>query len=295
MPSRACSRVPAVNAGPKHYFTHLPDNLPCLFESGLLLMSNDKPAFFISDAHLGIECPGYDARGRNLAAFLQELRGRAGSLFIVGDLFDFWVEYAHAIRPVYFNVLHHLRNLIETGTVVHYLAGNHDFALGPFLRNTIGMHTYFDHLELVLQGKKLHLHHGDGLIAGEAGYRVLRSFLRNPVLQACYKLMHPNIGVPLAKFFSGSSRHLFTRRCSEDKLAAYRNEARKLLSRGSDIVIFGHSHHAELLRLDGAIYCNTGEWIRRYTYAKLEEGELTLWEYFSDKPTQPFVGSSGEK
>jgi UDP-2,3-diacylglucosamine hydrolase len=253
-------------------------------------------AYFISDAHLGIPFRGHEGREEQLVRFLEKIRTEhASHLFIVGDLFDFWVEYRHAIRPAYFTALHHLRALVDAGTTVHYLAGNHDFALGPFLEKTIGMKIHSDHLELSLQGKTLHLHHGDGLVASDVGYRLLRAVLRNPVLQALYKLLHPNIGVPLANLFSGSSRHILKRRCGERKLKQYRALARRYLAQGSDIVVFAHTHLPELRTFGGKMYCNTGEWIRRYTYAKLESGHLSLWEYFPDRAAQELPMAPEEK
>ena len=258
-------------------------------------MNNTKPAYFISDAHLGIACPGYEAREQHLAEFLGSLHGRADSLFIVGDLFDFWVEYAHAIRPVYFSILHHFKSLIDAGTSVHYLAGNHDFALGPCLRDAIGMNLYTDHLTITMQGKKLHLHHGDGLIRQEVGYRFLRFVLRNKVNQTLYKMLHPDIGVALAMFFSGGSRHFFRKKCSEKRKQQYRSLARKYLAGGDDIVIFAHTHSPELHNWDGKWFCNTGEWIRRYIYAKLDDGTISLWQHFPNKAAQPLAPAEESK
>ena len=54
--------------------------------------------FFVSDAHLGVEGEDREAaRTARLHEFLNSLPGRAASLYIVGDLFDFWFEYRAAI------------------------------------------------------------------------------------------------------------------------------------------------------------------------------------------------------
>ena len=47
------------------------------------------PCYVFSDAHLG----GADAESeQSLLTFLRHLDGRAGSLLVNGDLFDFWFE-----------------------------------------------------------------------------------------------------------------------------------------------------------------------------------------------------------
>ncbi len=237
--------------------------------------------YFVSDAHLGIRMDGYDNRQERLFAFFDAISVDARALYIVGDLFDFWIEYKHCIRPDYFAVVSRLRNLVEKGVEVHYLAGNHDFALGPFLRDTVGLHIHLDHFETVIQGRKVHLYHGDGLVKKDVGYRILKRILRNPVNQNLYKLLHPDIGVPLASFFSGNSRKMLANWLTEEKLEEYRNNARVLL-KSSDIVVFGHTHKPEIRRYGDKTYVNTGEWIRRYTFAKMKEGTIGLWEWFSD-------------
>ena len=60
------------------------------------------PCFVISDAHLG--AADFDAE-RKLVAFLRHLPGRAGSLLINGDLFDFWFEWKTVIPRGHFRTL----------------------------------------------------------------------------------------------------------------------------------------------------------------------------------------------
>jgi UDP-2,3-diacylglucosamine hydrolase len=242
-------------------------------------------AYFISDAHLGIPVPGHNDRQKHLFSFLDEIEDSAEALYIVGDLFDFWIEYKHAIRPDYFAVVARLRRLVDSGVELHYLAGNHDFALGPFLRDTVGLCIHLDHVETTIQGKRVHLYHGDGVVKKDVGYRILKRVLRNPVNQRLYKLLHPDIGVPLASFFSGNSRKMLADWLTEKRLEEYRCCARSLLE-NNDIVIFGHTHKPEVRKYGNGVYINTGEWIRKYTFAKMENGTAGLWEWFPDRLAQ---------
>ncbi len=242
-------------------------------------MRDCGPVYFVSDAHLGAPIPGKQRRESDLFAFFSSMLGDARALFIVGDLFDFWIDYRHAVRPDYFEALYWMKRLIEDGIEVHYMAGNHDFALGPFLSERLGVIIHDDHYETQLQGYRVHIYHGDGIIAADWGYRLLRVVLRNKFNQRLYKLIHPDCGIPLAHFCSMSSRKYLRVKPHPDRLKEYRQEAGKLLDRGNDIVIFGHTHMPEFSRLKAGVYCNTGEWIRRYTYARLDNGTLSLREY----------------
>lgn len=236
-------------------------------------------AYFISDAHLGVNVPGHNHRQQDLLSFLSGIRDSASHLFILGDFFDFWIEYPGLIRSDYFTAVHALRCLVESGTEVHYLAGNHDFALGPFLPDTVGVRTHPDSLDITIQGRALHLFHGDGLLRFDVGYRFLRKVLRNRLYQRLYKMLHPTLGIALANRCSRASRLVTGPARREWFLAEYRAAAKKILGGHPDIVMFGHTHRAEIAVASGKVYCNTGEWIREYTYARLRDGTLTLWRH----------------
>jgi UDP-2,3-diacylglucosamine hydrolase len=242
-------------------------------------VNSEKKAYFISDAHLGVKLSLCDEREEHLLKFLKNIHSSAEYLFILGDLFDFWIEYRNAIRPVYFPVLHELKNLAEAGVKIHYMAGNHDFALGNFLTDKIGICIHDNSLQIELQGKRLFLQHGDGVAPSDFGYRILRRVLRNPVNLRLYKLIHPDLGVRLAELFSGSSRQYFRRRFTGRMRAQYLAAAQKILEQGNDIVMFGHTHTPEVHVSPKGIYCNIGEWLRKYYYVTLKDGVLERWEY----------------
>jgi UDP-2,3-diacylglucosamine hydrolase len=242
--------------------------------------------YFVSDAHLGVPMAGHERREEELLRFLSSIADTAEHLVILGDLFDFWIEYPGLVRAEHFGALHALRTIADGGTRIHYMAGNHDFALGPFLTREIGIQVHPDHADIELQGKRVHLFHGDGLLKADVGYRILRRILRNPVNQFLYKLLHPSLGIALASRCSRASRKHFRFTVTETDLNEYRAAAYPYFDAGSDIVVFGHTHYGEILTGNGKTYCNTGEWIRRYNYATLDGGEMSLWRYLPDRPAE---------
>jgi UDP-2,3-diacylglucosamine hydrolase len=170
-----------------------------------------------------------------------------------------------------------LAALRRGGTRVHYIAGNHDFALGPFLTDELGLVVYPHSFEGELQGKRLHVCHGDGLLRIDVGYRIMSRMLRSRLNQRLYRMLHPTLGIGLAAWVSALSRRTSRGPLSESILSEYRRQAGRVLARGFDAVVYGHTHYPELYCGAQGTYCNTGEWMRQYTYAKLEAGELTLW------------------
>ena len=248
-------------------------------------MPERDTVYFISDAHLGIDFGAAGAREAHLIKFLRSSADRMSHLFIVGDLFDFWVEYREAIRPVFFNILHVLRSLVESGIQIHYLAGNHDFALGSFLPEKIGIQLHYEGYRTTLQGKVVHIQHGDGLLASDVAYRVLKRIQRNKTNQRLFRLLHPNLGVLIAQSMSLKSRNSKREEQAVENLPEYRDYARRITEQGPDIVILGHTHHPGLHHFsNGKVYCNTGEWIHRYTFGKLFKGRMQLFEHIPGNP-----------
>ncbi len=254
-------------------------------------MTNQPSAYFLSDVHLGVNLEGYEQREKDLYRFLDTVENGA-ELYILGDLFDFWIDYRHSIRPDYFLALHHLKCLCDRNVSIHYLAGNHDFALGTFLTDTLKIKVYTGAIRTQIQGKSVYLCHGDGLLPHDKIYRLLRRVLRSPFNQYIYKLLHPNIGVSLGTFFSFTSR---SQRAdpSAKRLEEYCDVAEQLLSKHDcEYVMFGHTHSPAFHRFEnGRVYCNTGEWIKQYTYAHLQKGVLRLMRYNPDQGSVEYEGS----
>ena len=113
-----------------------------------------KPAYFISDLHLGAQYrKAYPDREMLLHRLLDQVASQGSHLFILGDLFEFWMEYRSFIPKGHFRTLAALERLASRGVEVHYLSGNHDFNLGGFFREHLGVTVHAGPLEVTLQVK----------------------------------------------------------------------------------------------------------------------------------------------
>lgn len=239
-------------------------------------MSAGQALYFFSDAHLGLDSRPREAdRERRLHAFLTSLPGRASAVYIVGDLFDFWFEYRTAIPRQHFQTLAVLGDVRAAGVEIHYLPGNHDFWLGTFFSDELGIQTHPGPVVVEAQGRRIWLHHGDGLIGGDLGYRVLKKVIRHPVSIGLYGLLHPDLGIPLAHWVSNWSRHSRADRPPDgDRL--WREIALPRFAEGYDTVMVGHFHHAWERRERERVMFVLGDWMDHFTYVTLRGGELTL-------------------
>ncbi|MCK5125765.1 MAG: UDP-2,3-diacylglucosamine diphosphatase [candidate division Zixibacteria bacterium] len=236
--------------------------------------------YFLSDAHLGAEDDKNESiKIKKLFDFLNMVEGNGEKLYILGDLFDFWFEYKHAIPKQHLKAVFKLASLAESGVEIHYITGNHDFWLGDFLEKEVGITIHRDQLEVNENGLKLFLIHGDGLSPADWKYRIfVRSILRNRLAIALYRLLPPDWGIPFAKKMSSSSRNHTSGR-NIDFTKDYELYAESKFAEGYDAVLIGHVHQPAFKKFENGIYINTGDFYYHFSYAKLENSCLTLEQY----------------
>ena len=233
------------------------------------------PAYFISDAHLGVNPPGaVPDREKMLLDFLQGIRGKASHLVIVGDLFEFWYEYNDYVNRNHFELFFVLHELVRSGCEVHLLRGNHDFAYGDFFPKSLGVQVHRS-LVLEIQGKKVYFHHGDGVAKSDRGYRIMRRILDMPLNRWLFRQIHPDRGMALARFVGRNSRKIGESR--EINLEEYLEWGASILKRKKcDICIHGHHHIAGIWDVKGGVVASPGEWIWKPAILRMEDGGLSL-------------------
>lgn len=235
--------------------------------------------YFLSDAHLGsLTAPEPDLRERKLVDFCDHIEKNARALWLLGDLFDFWFEYARAVPARHFRALAALHRLVRGGVEVAHVAGNHDFWKGRYLTEEVGIRVYDEPLTVELDGLTVHLAHGDGITRHASGHSLFRKVTRHPLSRRLYSLLHPNLGIALALRISRLSRRRIEDQLDLDAVAErYRNAAGELLALAPyRALVVGHTHRADIALFNGKTYVNTGNWITDFNYAVLEEGHFSL-------------------
>lgn len=235
--------------------------------------------YFFSDVHLGMRSDRAEKhREKKLLRFLDHVALYGDRLFIVGDLFDFWFEYRTVIPRGYMGVLSALGQLKELGKELHYIAGNHDFWVRDFLTRELEVQVHFEPLDCTLEGRRFYINHGDGLAKDDKGYRLLKRVFRNRFNIFLYSLLHPDVGIPLAKWVSHFSRHHTAQSGIPDD-SDYLALAMEKFQEGFDYAIFGHLHYPILQMYGEKTYVVLGDWIEYFTYALYDGHDLQLLKW----------------
>jgi UDP-2,3-diacylglucosamine hydrolase len=242
----------------------------------------DAPCYVISDVHLGHASAEIE---RSLISFLRAMPGRAGSLLINGDLFEFWFEWKTVVPRAGVRVLAALMDLRDAGIPVHMLAGNHDCWGGEVLREA-GVDFQLGAWTGSLAGWRARVEHGDGLREREdRGYRALRHVLRNRLAIRAFGALHPDLASRLAMGSSHASRSYAPR----DEGRGLRAVAERALAAepALELLVYGHSHVAALERMpSGNVYANAGSWLDAPTYLVVTPERIAMrrWQGSAEGP-----------
>ncbi|HEY5125320.1 MAG TPA: UDP-2,3-diacylglucosamine diphosphatase [Ignavibacteria bacterium] len=250
--------------------------------------------YFISDVHLGFGSREVNReKEKILIRFLEEIRKDAKEIFIVGDLFDFWIEYRQVVPKGHYRLLTKISEIVESGIKINYFSGNHDFWRGKYFKAEFGIEIINVPIEIEIKGKKFFISHGDGLSFNDTGYKILKKILQNRVSQFLYSWVHPDIGIWLAKKSSSTSRD-YTSQKDYSKKDGMTEFAEQKTNEGFDFVIFGHRHFPLRKDFQNGTYINLGDWIRNFSYGVFEEGKFTLARYYDKKNNKFLSISEGE-
>lgn len=241
-----------------------------------------KKIYFISDFHLGVpDRISSLEREKKVVRWLDMIRHDVQILYLMGDVFDYWFEYSHAVPKGYVRLLGKLAELADSGVEIHYFTGNHDMWVFDYLPEEIGLQLHREPIQKEYNGFKFYLGHGDGLGPGDHGYKFIKKVFANPVSQWLFARIHPNSGIRLMQYFSKKSRiaagDTDEKFMGEDKEWLIIHSKEILKKEHFDYFIFGHRHLPLDIQLnERSRYINLGEWINHHTYAVFDGYTLKL-------------------
>jgi UDP-2,3-diacylglucosamine hydrolase len=244
-----------------------------------------KKTYFASDFHLGTNgrLPSRE-RERQIVRWLDDICKDAEALYLVGDIFDYWFEYGQVTPKGFVRLLGKLAELRDGGLPVYYFIGNHDMWMFRYLEEELDIPVYRAPVLREINGRRFFIGHGDGLGPGDYGYKFIKRVFSNPVSQWFFARLHPNTGIRLMKFFSGTSRQ-----ANPSAPDFYGEEKERLLqfcnqqldNQDIDFFIFGHRHLPIDFTLKNAKsrYVNLGDWLLFNSYAVFDGECLELLFY----------------
>ena len=255
--------------------------------------------YFLSDAHLGSRAvEDFAGHQQRLVDLLRTMSADATAIYLLGDMFDFWYEYAwrDASKEQYRPFLDTLRRLTDSGVKVHYFIGNHDIWTFGWLARETGVTVHRGPLTQTVCGKVVYMAHGDGIVPAHylqtfpkpirkkiRRFMRLRALFHHPIPQALFRLVPPAWGNSFGYEWARKSRlKELAHPCpykgeNAEELVLYAKEQEQQ-GNHHDYYIFGHRH----IELDLQIARDSrvvilGDCWRLWTYARMDEkGNIIL-------------------
>lgn len=246
-----------------------------------------KPVYFLSDAHLGsLAIKHGRTQERRLVRFLDSIKEKAGAVYLLGDIFDFWYEYKYVVPRGYTRLLGKLSELSDLGVEVHFFTGNHDIWAFDYLAKECGVILHFKPVTIEMGDKVFFLAHGDGLGDPDPKFKFLRWLFHNRLAQALFSAVHPRwtqqVGLTWAKY--SRLKHE-----AEDPPVYLGEDREHLVLYAKDYLrthpdvnffIFGHRHiELDLMLSRTARVLILGDWITQFTYAVFDGNQLWMENY----------------
>ena len=194
---------------------------------------------FIADLHLTPQRP---ASSMWFDRFMNTTGQLISELYILGDLFEYWVGDDASDQLGHQQVEATIRAVSDRGTKIYFIHGNRDFLIGQDFAQRTGCELLPDPSVVSLGGLKVVLSHGDHLCTDDVEHQKARSqmlsskwkvaFLENPIdarIDTAESLRHQSENVKKTK--------------SMEIMDVNQDAVETLMRReNADILIHGHTH-----------------------------------------------------
>lgn len=234
---------------------------------------------FISDAHLG----GFseEENGRIEAELVQLInycQRKEIALTILGDLFDYWMEYPETVPRLGKKLLNRFESYNQAMGPTLFITGNHDNWTGEHLPDR-GFKVEGEHQILSFGEHNVMVLHGDGIADHQLSlprpplHRLLRS---DAFIKIYQKIFPPKTGIQIMKYFSRFSRLLEWKEDNEREQKLNQWAEKTIRRKDVDIIICGHDHIPRKEHFDFGTYINLGTFYRHRTMAYYNNGSVSL-------------------
>jgi UDP-2,3-diacylglucosamine hydrolase len=193
---------------------------------------------FISDLHLDDSRPAIVAQ---FERFLGDVAPGADALYILGDLFEYWVGDDSLGLPLQDRIVRSLRQAARRQTV-HFMHGNRDFLVAQGFARATGIQLLPDPTVVDLYGTRVVLMHGDTLCTDDAAYQAFRARVRDPEWQRATLARPLEERLAMARGLRSESEGAKQAKPMEIMDVALAAVEQAFADSGCDVMIHGHTH-----------------------------------------------------
>lgn len=236
---------------------------------------------FISDVHLGALSESETADlEEEIIQIINFCESHDYTIHILGDLFDYWMEFPNYTPPIGQNVLNRFTEYHKSNTSGLFITGNHDYWTKEHFRNC-GFEVEHEFRILQQENISFFLTHGDGLSDSQYDLErpTLHKILRNrKFIKLFQSIFKGDTGNHVMKSFSELTRD--NRNLNTERLSKWAKNT--LDNHTFNYIITGHDHVPRKETFSTGSYINTGAYYLHKTAAVYNNGEVNLVTWDND-------------
>ncbi len=236
--------------------------------------------WFISDLHLE---PARPASTHLLFEFLQHIRGKAEALYILGDLFEYWIGDDFLATPpgqMVLPILTAFKQVADSGTPIYLQHGNRDFLLAEEFAKLSAITLLPEQSIIKLYGQPTLIMHGDLLCTDDVEYQKARVLFRSPQWQE--QILAKTIPERLQYAQSLRVQSQQTAQTKQEEILDANQAAIEAALRSAQVwqLIHGHTHRPAIheFELDGqtAKRIVLGDWYQQGSFLRVDAQSMKL-------------------
>jgi UDP-2,3-diacylglucosamine hydrolase len=236
----------------------------------------ESVTYFIADLHLAQNRPDITAC---FLSFLKNDAPKAETLYILGDLFEYWIGDDDT-NPFVIDVSNALKTLSKLGTRIYYIHGNRDFLLGKKYAKACGMQL-LPEIDLInLYGKPVVIMHGDTLCTRDIAYQAFRKKSRSWWWQTIIKNLPLFVRRKIAENYRIKSASATAMKSQEIMDVTETEVINALELYKSQLMIHGHTHRPNIHNIQAnsapAQRIVLGDWYEQGAWLKVTENSIEL-------------------
>ncbi len=232
--------------------------------------------YFIADLHLAQNRPDITAC---FLSFLKNDAPKAQTLYILGDLFEYWIGDDDK-NPFVIEVANALKAVSLLGTRIYFIHGNRDFLLGKRYAKACGMQLLPETNLIDLYGKPVLIMHGDTLCTRDVAYQTFRKKSRSWWWQAIVKNLPLFIRKNIAENYRKKSASATALKSQAIMDVTEAEVISELELHKSQLLIHGHTHRPNIHNLQvnntAAQRIVLGDWYEQGAWLKVTPNSVEL-------------------
>lgn len=234
---------------------------------------------FVSDIHLTPDTPEILDRFRE---FADRIPSRARQLYILGDLFEFWIGDDGTELLGHSEAEALLKRISDSGVDLYFIHGNRDFLVGGEFARRTGCKILPDPTVIELGGSRILMSHGDSLCIQDTEHQARRRQMTSSKWKVAFLDQPLDRRLATAREMRGKSEAAKQQKDMHIMDVDQEHLEQVMRQHRTPVLIHGHTHRPAVhrFRLDGvqATRIVLGDWYTQQSMLVCEDGHYSLYE-----------------